>query len=133
MAKTKGIKVSAKHGLNPTMPVCFWCGKEKGEIALLGEVILPDGREFEAPMHMCIDYEPCEECKRKMETGVTLIEVTSHPTPENKRPIRENAFPTGKWAVIKPEAAHRIFKNFPANMNKAFVEVGVFEAIGIEV
>ena len=27
------IKLSPKHGLNPTMPVCFWCGKEKNEVA----------------------------------------------------------------------------------------------------
>lgn len=33
-----GIEISPKHGLNPTIPVCFWCGKEKNEIALLGRI-----------------------------------------------------------------------------------------------
>ena len=29
-----GIKLSPKHGLNPTIPVCFWCGEERNEVAL---------------------------------------------------------------------------------------------------
>lgn len=133
MSKEKGIKISKKHGLNPTIPVCFWCGEEKHEIALLGEVKTDDGGEFKAPMHMVLNYEPCEECQRKMNMGVTLVEVTSQPTSENHLPIQENAFPTGKWVVIKPEAARRIFGNFPEGKNKALVEVGVFEMLGIEV
>lgn len=31
------IKVSPKYGVNPTIPVCFFCGKPKNEIALMGE------------------------------------------------------------------------------------------------
>lgn len=61
-----GIKLSPKHGLNPTIPVCFWCGEERNEVALLGHI--GDGRkheDFEAPMHMVIDYDavrkmPCK-------------------------------------------------------------------------
>ena len=51
-----GIKLSPKHGLNPTIPVCFWCGEERNEVALLGHS--GDGRkheDFEAPRHMVID------------------------------------------------------------------------------
>ena len=33
-----GIKLSPKHGLNPTIPVCFWCGEERNEVALLGHI-----------------------------------------------------------------------------------------------
>lgn len=32
------IKLSSKHGVNPTIPVCFFCGEEKNEIALLGRI-----------------------------------------------------------------------------------------------
>ena len=32
----KNIKISPKHGLNPLIPKCFFCGKEKNEIAILG-------------------------------------------------------------------------------------------------
>ena len=48
-----GIKLSPKHGLNPTIPVCFWCGEERNEVALLGRI--GDGRkheDFEAPRYM---------------------------------------------------------------------------------
>ena len=30
------ILLSPKHGVNPTIPVCFWCGREKNEVALMG-------------------------------------------------------------------------------------------------
>ena len=32
------ILLSPKYGVNPTMPVCFWCGEDRGEIALLGRI-----------------------------------------------------------------------------------------------
>ena len=32
------LKLSPKHGLNPTISVCFWCGEEKDESALLGHI-----------------------------------------------------------------------------------------------
>ncbi len=54
-----GIKVSPKHGVNPTIPICFWCGEEKGEIALLGK--LPG--DAEAPRNMVLDYEPSGRTK----------------------------------------------------------------------
>lgn len=41
------IKLSPKHGVNPTIPVCFFCGKPKNEIALMGRM---GGKEdIEAP------------------------------------------------------------------------------------
>lgn len=41
------IKISPKHGVNPTIPVCFFCGKPKNEIALMGRM---GGKEdIEAP------------------------------------------------------------------------------------
>ena len=32
------IKISPKHGVNPTIPRCFFCGKEKNMVALLGRI-----------------------------------------------------------------------------------------------
>ena len=29
---SKGIKLSPKHGVNPSMDLCFWCGQPKGLI-----------------------------------------------------------------------------------------------------
>ena len=104
------IKLSPKHGLNPCMPVCFFCGETKNEIALLGHI--GDGRkneDFEAPMKAILDYEPCDECKKKFAEGVLLIEVTEVPT-RIEMPIAENAYPTGRYVVVKPEALNGDFK-----------------------
>lgn len=107
---SNSIKVSPKHGLNPTIPVCFFCGKEKNEIALLGQIgDRRKGEDFEAPMKMILDFVPCEDCQKKFAEGVLLIEVTS--TPEYiGMPIAENAYPTGRYVVVKPEALNGDFK-----------------------
>ena len=103
---SKPIKLSPQHGLNPTIPVCFFCGNEKNEIALLGKINREDD---EAPRKMVVDFEPCEECQKKFAEGVLLIEVSS--TPEYiGMPIAENAYPTGRYVVVKPEALIGDFK-----------------------
>ena len=95
-----GIKLSPKHGLNPTIPVCFWCGEERNEVALLGHI--GDGRkheDFEAPRHMVIDYEPCEKCRAKMALGVTLIEATSKPNSVAKVEMQKGIYPTKHLSI----------------------------------
>ena len=107
---SKDIKLSPKYGLNPCIPVCFFCGEEKNEIALLGHI--GDGRkheDFEAPKKAVLDYEPCDECKKKFAEGVLLIEVTTSPEFMNM-PIAEGAYPTGRYIVVRPEALNGDFK-----------------------
>lgn len=103
---SNGVKLSPKHGLNPTIPVCFFCGKDKNEIALPGKINREDD---EAPMKMILDFEPCDECKKKFAEGVLLIEVTSHPEYIGM-PIAKDAYPTGRYVVVKPEALNGDFK-----------------------
>ena len=109
--KDKGIKLSPKHGVNPCIPICCWCGKEKNEIALLGK--LKD--DTESPRNAVIDYEPCEECQAKFDLGVVLIEVTKNQPNKNVMPIQEQygipLYPTFRYLVIKLEAAKRLFEN----------------------
>lgn len=97
------IKVSEKYGVNPTIPVCFFCGEEKNEIALLGKITNKQTKEeVEAPMRMVLDYEPCDKCKEAWSKGVAIIEVTQK---DLGRPnIAPNAQPTGRLVVLKPEA-----------------------------
>lgn len=103
---SKGIKLSPKHGVNPCMPVCFFCGETKNEIVLFGKI----GREDkEAPMKAIVDFEPCEECKKKFAEGVLLIEVTTSPEYIGL-PIAPDAYPTGRYVVVKPEALNGDFK-----------------------
>ena len=100
------IRLHPKHGLNPTVSTCFWCGATKNELVLLGAAY-----KEEAPMHMITSYEPCDECTKNFDKGITLIEVstsskfTEHP-PIQKNP---NLYPTGRIMVVRAEAAPRIF------------------------
>ncbi len=108
---SNNIKLSKKYGVNPTIPVCAFCGKEKGEIALMGHI--GDGRkgeDFEAPRNIILDYEPCDECKAQWEQGVAIIEVSTVPLADGQPPISKGAYPTGRVAVVKEEALNGDFK-----------------------
>lgn len=123
-----GIKLSPKYGVNPTIPVCFWCGKEKNEIALMGHV--GDGRkheDFEMPMHAVIDYEPCGHCMEMMSAGFTVMESTSRPNSITSVEFQRGVYPTGRFVVLKPEAAQRISDGLDTSANKAFLDRSVFE------
>lgn len=56
---SKGIRVSEKYGVNPSITICPICGKETG-IALLGKL----KGDKEAPMRMLSD--PCDDCVSKL-------------------------------------------------------------------
>lgn len=93
---SKSITMSPKYGVNPTIPVCFFCGEEKQEIALLGKL----KGDVEAPHRMCLDYEPCEKCKQAFTQGILLVGVVTHPLPDNRPPIQENLYPTGSYMLV---------------------------------
>lgn len=122
----KGIKLSPKYGVNPTIPICFFCGEEKNEIALMGHI--GDGRkheDIEAPRHMILDYEPCACCKEKFSHGVLIVEVNSYPNSDNQPPLTKNAYPTGRHIVVRPEALNG---NFSAG-SKALMNGSEFEMV----
>lgn len=106
--------LSKKHGLNPSLDICFWCGEEKG-IALLGKI---GGRnqDLKAPPKVITNYEPCDKCKEQMESGITIMEVCENSVVENLKPIGKNdmgqsVFPTGKFVVVKEDSFNRIFQD----------------------
>lgn len=75
-----------KKGLNPTMPLCHYCGKPKNMIMLTGlegeKWAKKNGRpDGEMPMHVYVeeDVEPCDECKKK---GIALIEIVPGKPPK---------------------------------------------------
>lgn len=92
-----GIKISKKHGVNPCIPVCAWCGKEKNEVALLGYL----KGDVEAPRNAIINYEPCDECKKQWSQGVAVIEVVRTPREEGQLAITKDTYPTGRMLVVK--------------------------------
>lgn len=77
----KGIPVSQKYGVNPTMLICPVCHHETGGLALLGKL----KADAEAPRYS-LDSQPCDDCKGVIEAGgVMLIEVkdgSTGPNPE---------------------------------------------------
>lgn len=104
------IKLSKEHGVNPTIPICFWCGEQKNEIALMGHIgDYRKGEDFEAPKNMVLDYEPCDKCKAEWEQGVAIIEVSGSPLAPGQPAIAEGAWPTGKMVVVREEALNGDF------------------------
>ena len=97
MAKKDFIKLSEKHGVNPSMTVCFYCGEATG-IALLGKL---KGNE-EAPKYICNSIEPCDKCKEKYKDYVLILEK---PSPEES--------PTGRWFAVEKEAMAQDYRKFP--------------------
>lgn len=124
------IKLSPKYGVNPTIPVCFWCGQPKNEIALLGRI--GDGRkgeDFEAPKNMVLDYEPCDKCRDEMGEGFTCIEVNTFPNQEGQLPMQEGIYPTGRWLVIKKESAKSVFPPEYTTKDKLFLDEEVYNQL----
>lgn len=137
MSRNGSIEISPKYGVNPTIPICFWCGKEKNEIALMGRVRKKDTRntaygtrstrvvdnDVEMPMHMVLNYEPCDCCMEQFSKGVQLIECNQRPVDErpalSKDENGNSVYPTGRHLVMIPEAAQRIF-----NVDTSMLEAG---------
>lgn len=133
------IEISPNHGLNPTIPVCFWCGKDKNEIALLGRIresttnrfganITVKGSDLEAPSRMVLGYEPCDDCKRMWDSGIAVIEVQDCPVQAGQPEIQKGLYPTSRFAVITVEGANRVFPQYaPWDKGKrVFVDSTVF-------
>lgn len=154
-----GLKVSEEHGLNPTIPVCFWCGKDKGEVVLLGKL----KGDREAPMKSILDIQPCPECRKKWDEaidkgGVLMFEYTEQPY-EYYKDLGEdrvrslinlhreagiandhypNAVFTGRMLAVKEEAFDKMFDldeeelKRAHRLHKMFIDKKVFDTIAIK-
>lgn len=111
------MRLHKEHGVNPTIPICFICSKAKNEIALLGAKY-----HGKAPMHMYVGKEPCDKCKGYMEQGVILISVKDGTD-------KDNPYRTGKFCVIKIEAAKRILPDAYTTSRVCFIEDTAWEKL----
>lgn len=93
-----GIRLSEKHGVNPTIPHCFYCNQPKNELILMGR--LPG--DAEAPRGTVFDKEPCDKCKEFMTQGIILIST------KNEDEGKANPYRTGGWCVVKERAIEGI-------------------------
>lgn len=95
---SNSVRVSPKHGVNPSVGVCWYCGSDDGTVALVGRM----SGDAEAPGRGVYSMEPCAECKRLMEKGVMLISV------RDGEESQSNPYRTGRMAVVKVEAIRRM-------------------------
>ena len=117
------LKLHWVHGVNPTIPVCYFCGQDKKEVALLGAAY-----KGQAPMNMVIDQEPCDDCKSWMKKGVILIQVEDNSEPPH--PVR-----TGGFCVISEAGIRKMFTDEAATdlleKRAGFLEQSLWEDVGI--
>lgn len=101
MAKKDYITLSKRHGLNPSMPTCYFCGEATGEIilpGLAGEKLAKELGNADGQMPMyCppVSIMPCAKCKEK---GVGFVEVDNE----------TNQQPTGRRWLLKDSALNFI-------------------------
>lgn len=103
------IKLSPKHGVNPSMVKCVVCGKEVG--------ILLNGKlkgDVEAPRYV-ITGELCNECKAKVDEGYAfIIECRSARGLEDR---------TSRYVVIKKETLQGDISDVNLMLKDEFEEV----------
>lgn len=107
---SKNIKLSKKHGVNPSMTTCFYCGEVTG-IALMGEL----KNDEEAPRECCISIEPCDKCKEKYKDYCLVVEKDRD----------ESAVPTGRWFAINKNQVVEEMRDYPV----MFMDIPTFNMI----
>ena len=100
MAKEKGIKLSPKHWVNPSILRCFACGEEMG-IALLGRINKEDD---EAPKEI-MDGSLCPNCQSAVNKGGLIIVETK----EEKAETMQDR--TGRMVIVSKEYKERLLAN----------------------
>ena len=143
------ILLSEKHGVNPAICKCFYCGGDVG-VVLAGK--LPG--DVEAPHNVVWNMQPCNECEKHMKAGIILIEVEddqherieaerqehlrkyANILPKRRPPFIHNPSRAGGWWVIKEEAIKRMIQppDLLANVLQCrwtFIEKRVAEALGL--
>jgi hypothetical protein len=130
------IELSLKHGVNPCIPKCFFCNRDKNEILLFGKMKpLKDvdgyvlDHDPEAPRGMVLDKEPCDECGALMGRGIILVSVRDGEQGNN--PYR-----TGGWVVAKDDLVERMVttKELADRILKsrfAFIPDEVWDVVGL--
>ena len=113
------IKLSPKHGVNPSVTRCVCCGKDYG-VALLGKL----KGDAEAPRDVAMGL--CDDCQKVIDQkGLMVIEVRDGES--GKNPYR-----TGRIVGISKEAKERMFKDIDSPI--CYMEQSLFSQVfgGVE-
>lgn len=116
------LRLSKKHGLNPSIGVCPICLKDNQEILLLGK--LPG--DAEAPMR--VPSNICNECKSKIEEGFyPLVVIKDIPERMVKNGLisMEDAKREGHILFVKKESMSNVpdslFSYIPESLYRQMV------------
>lgn len=93
---SNSIRLSEKHGVNPSLESCFWCGESMG-VALLGR--LPN--DAEAPRHIMTGYDECPKCQEQRALGIKFIEVNTTANFPDQPAMADGVYPTGRCVILK--------------------------------
>jgi hypothetical protein len=108
----KSIKLSPKHGVNPSVTHCECCGKEIG-IAMFGKL----KGDVEAPKDVFMGL--CDDCQKVIDQqGLMIIEVRDGES--GKNPYR-----TGRLVGITKDAKERMFKGIGSSI--CYMEHSMFQ------
>lgn len=99
------VYLSPKHGLNPSLAICFVCQQDKNEIVIPGKL----RNDEQAPHKAVWDYEPCDKCKEHMEQGIIVISVDEKLSKNDMK----NPYRTGGWCVVREDFIKRILSPGP--------------------
>ena len=154
---SSSIRLSPKHGINPSIPKCFYCQEDKSEIVFFG--LLPN--DAEAPMHgPIIDMGPCDECASLMKKGVLLISVRDGEMEKEEEALDRarasferahgyrsekwkadrfgyipNPYRTGGWVVVSDDAFSRAvtgdMRDYVLGTRWSFIPDEVWNALGL--
>lgn len=130
---TGNIRLSDKHGVNPSLGVCFWCGKDDGTVVLAGR--LRDDRE--APRRAVYSYDPCPTCAAQWEQGILLVECSEYPQVDSQPTINGRQhpplYPTGSILVITEDAVSKVFDGEMAaqliGRRRGYIDVEAFRKL----
>jgi hypothetical protein len=108
------VRLSKKHGVNPSLLVCPLCQEEFG-VALLGAL----KNDEEAPRHM-LSTEFCVRCNELTKTHLVIARAD------------EAMNLLGGYVAIKEEAARRVFVKLEKYTGLALATPVEFDAIALE-
>ncbi len=117
------IRLHPTLGLNPKLCVCFYCGKETGELALPGAKYMHRPGMGEFDQYIVASREPCEWCKGNMKLGIILVEASEREI----GPCEYGPVPTGAYVVLKVEAWERMPINEPLKTQVLKTRLGMIE------
>ena len=111
---SNSIKLSPKHGVNPSITHCECCGKEIG-IAMFGRL----RGDVEAPKDVAMGL--CDDCQKVIDQGgVMIVEVKDGEGEKNPK----NPYRTGRLVGITKDAKERMFKDI--NSPICYMEQSMF-------